>query len=78
MVDNLNDGMMIWGLLPVMLLNINYDAREIGMIAAVYPTVWGTGQLFTGRMADVYSKKGFTFLGNVIAGNCYFIISLFR
>tara|TARA_R100001369_G_scaffold28219_3_gene50704 strand:- start:32079 stop:33296 length:1218 start_codon:yes stop_codon:yes gene_type:complete len=67
LVNNLNDG-MIWGLLPVMLLNINYDAQEIGIIAAVYPTVWGIGQLFTGRMADVYSKKALLFWGMLLQG----------
>ncbi|WP_034888635.1 MFS transporter [Gillisia sp. Hel_I_29] len=67
LVNNLNDG-MIWGLLPVMLLNINYDAQEIGIIAAVYPTVWGIGQLFTGRMADIYSKKALLFWGMLLQG----------
>lgn len=67
LVNNLNDG-MIWGLLPVMLLDINYDAQEIGIIAAVYPTVWGIGQLFTGRMADVYSKKALLFWGMLLQG----------
>lgn len=56
LVNNLNDG-MIWGLLPIILLQADYDSQSIGIITAVYPTVWGIGQLFTGKMSDVYSRK---------------------
>jgi MFS family permease len=67
LVNNLNDG-MIWGLLPIVLLSINYDEKQIGIIAAIYPTVWGIGQLFTGKMADVYSKKQMLFWGMLLQG----------
>ena len=46
---------MIWGLLPILLLSINLNTEEIGLIAAAYPTFWGIGQLFTGKMSDFYS-----------------------
>jgi MFS family permease len=67
LVNNLNDG-MIWGLLPVVLISLSYDAKSIGIIAAIYPTVWGIGQLFTGRMSDVYSKKAMLFWGMLLQG----------
>jgi len=67
LVNNLNDG-MIWGLLPILLLSLNYDSKNIGIIAAVYPAVWGIGQLFTGRMADLYSKKKMLFWGMLLQG----------
>ncbi len=62
LVNNLNDG-MIWGLLPVLLANLFMDDAEIGLIAAIYPTVWGLGQLVTGRMGDLYSKKRLLVVG---------------
>ena len=62
LVNNLNDG-MIWGLLPMVLFALHFDHAHIGMITAVYPTVWGIAQLFTGRMADRYSKKSMLFWG---------------
>src|SRR5690606_508932 len=40
LVNNLNDG-MIWGLLPILLLSVNYNHEHIGIITAIYPTVWG-------------------------------------
>jgi MFS family permease len=67
LVNNLNDG-MIWGLLPIVLLSMNYDSQNIGIIAAIYPSVWGFGQLFTGRMSDIYSKKKMLFWGMLLQG----------
>ena len=67
LVNNLNDG-MIWGLLPIVLLSLHYNAEKIGMITAIYPTVWGVSQLFTGRMSDLYSKKAMLFWGMLIQG----------
>ncbi len=67
LVNNLNDG-MIWGILPILLFALNYDTKNIGIIAAIYPTVWGIGQLFTGEMADIYSKKAMLFWGMLLQG----------
>lgn len=76
LVNNLNDG-MIWGLLPILLVSLNYDSKSIGIIAAIYPAVWGIGQLFTGRMADLYSKKGMLFYGMFMQGLAILLIPYF-
>jgi len=73
LVNNLNDG-MIWGLLPIILLQANYDSQNIGIITAIYPTVWGLGQLFTGRMSDIYSKKAMLFWGMLLQGFAILIL----
>jgi MFS family permease len=67
LVNNLNDG-MIWGLLPIVLIALNFDNAHIGIITAIYPTVWGVGQLFTGKMSDHYSKKAMLFWGMLLQG----------
>ncbi len=67
LVNNLNDG-MIWGLLPLLLLSLNFDNENIGLITAIYPGVWGIGQLFTGKMSDHYSKKAMLFWGMLLQG----------
>lgn len=67
LINNLNDG-MIWGLLPIVLLSLNYDSQNIGIITAIYPTVWCFGQLVTGKMSDVYSKKKMLFWGMLLQG----------
>ncbi len=62
LVNNLNDG-MVWGILPILLATKDFSLKEIGVITAVYPAVWGLGQLFTGKMADLYEKKKLLFWG---------------
>jgi MFS family permease len=68
-VNNLNDG-MIWGLLPIYLSQkaFNFDQSQVGLIVGVYPVIWGVGQLFTGKMGDLYSKKKILFWGMLIQG----------
>jgi len=75
LVNNLNDG-MIWGLLPMVLLSLNYNNENIGMITAIYPTVWGIGQLFTGKMSDHYSKKAMLFWGMLLQGLAILLIPI--
>jgi MFS family permease len=65
MVNNLNDG-MTWGLLPLLLFSKNFTVSQIGLLTAVYPTVWGLSQLFTGKLSDIYSKKMLLFWGMMI------------
>jgi MFS family permease len=67
LINNMNDG-MIWGLLPIVLLSLNYTSENIGIITAAYPTIWGIGQLFTGKMSDHYSKKAMLFWGMLLQG----------
>ncbi|UKJ06686.1 MFS transporter [Solitalea lacus] len=73
LINNLNDG-MIWGLLPMVLLSLNYNNQNMGIITAIYPTVWGIGQLFTGKMADHYSKKAMLFWGMLVQGLAILLI----
>ena len=65
LVNNLNDG-MTWGLLPLLLLTKHFSQTNIGILAAVYPSIWGLSQLFTGRLSDIYSKKMLLFWGMLL------------
>jgi MFS family permease len=56
MVNNLNDG-MVWGLLPIFLAGRGLSVAQIGVMAAVYPGVWGVSQLFTGALSDRLGRK---------------------
>lgn len=67
LVNNLNDA-MVWGLFPILLANKNLDLEQIGQIVALYPIVWGLGQLFTGKMADHLNKKKMLFWGMLVQG----------
>jgi len=67
MVNNLNDG-MVWGLFPILLAGLNFELEQIAIIVSVYPTVWGLGQLFTGRLADILPKRSLLFWGMLLQG----------
>ncbi|MDP1795788.1 MAG: MFS transporter [Daejeonella sp.] len=62
LINNLNDG-MVWGIFPILLAIKGFSIGEIGTIAAIYPAVWGIGQLFTGKMADKFCKKDILYVG---------------
>lgn len=65
LINNLNDG-MVWGIFPLLLASKNFPIEEIGIITAIYPAVWGIGQLFTGKMADKFPKKEMLFIGMLL------------
>lgn len=62
LINNLNDG-MAWGIFPILLAIKGFSIGEIGIITAIYPAVWGIGQLFTGKMADKFCKKDILYVG---------------
>jgi MFS family permease len=56
LVNNLNDG-MAWGLFPLFYAAAGLSLERIGWLAAIYPAVWGMGQLFTGALSDRIGRK---------------------
>jgi MFS family permease len=56
LVNNLNDG-MAWGLFPIYFALSGMSLAQIGWLAAIYPGVWGIGQLFTGALSDRIGRK---------------------
>ncbi|NVB84077.1 MAG: MFS transporter [Kofleriaceae bacterium] len=56
LVNNLNDG-MAWGLFPLLYASAQLSLERIGWLAAIYPAVWGIGQLFTGALSDRIGRK---------------------
>jgi MFS family permease len=56
LVNNLNDG-MAWGLFPLFYAAMGLSLERIGWLAAIYPAVWGVGQLFTGALSDHLGRK---------------------
>lgn len=56
LVNNLNDG-LAWGLFPILFLSAGLSVERIGLLAAIYPMVWGVGQLVTGGLSDRWGRK---------------------
>ena len=70
LVNNLNDG-MAWGLLPIFFASAGLSVSEIGILAAIYPAVWGLGQLYTGAWSDRVGRKRL-----IVAGMCLQAIAI--
>jgi MFS family permease len=56
LVNNLNDG-LAWGILPLFFARRGLSVSRIGILAALYPAVWGLGQLGTGALSDRWGRK---------------------
>ena len=75
LVNNMNDA-VVWGLLPVLLLQKDFTIHQIGIIAGIYPAVWGVLQLFTGKMGDIYCKKQIITVGMLLQAAAIVIMAL--
>jgi MFS family permease len=62
LVNNLNDG-LAWGLFPLYFAAAGLSVARIGMLAAIYPLIWGLGQLVTGALSDRIGRKGLIVVG---------------
>ncbi len=56
LVNNLNDG-VAWGLFPLIFAAAGLSLSQIGILAAIYPGVWGASQLVTGGLSDRIGRK---------------------
>jgi len=67
LVNNLNDGMS-WGIFPLFFAIHAVNVEGIGLIKAVYPVMWGIGQLVTGYLSDRWGRKGLIVWGMWLQG----------
>ncbi|MFZ3496117.1 MFS transporter [Streptomyces sp. 5.8] len=56
MVNNLNDA-LAWGVFPLLFAAHGLSIARIGLLAALYPAVWGLGQILTGWWSDRIGRK---------------------
>jgi MFS family permease len=62
LVNNLNDG-LAWGLFPLYFAAAGLSVEQVAVLAAIYPGVWGVGQLGTGALSDRLGRKGLIVAG---------------
>ncbi len=65
LVNNLNDG-LAWGILPILYAASGLSVARIGILAALYPAVWGLGQLLTGALSDRAGRKPLITIGMLL------------
>ncbi len=73
LVNNLNDG-LAWGLLPLFFAAGGLGIAQIGLLAGIYPGVWGTAQLFTGALSDHLGRKGMIMSGMMLQGTALILV----
>ena len=67
LVNNLNDG-LAWGLFPLFFAAHGLSIAQIGLLAGIYPGVWGATQLLTGALSDRVGRKGMIAGGMLLQG----------
>jgi MFS family permease len=65
LANNLNDG-VAWGLLPLFFMDGGLGLHEVGILAAVYPGVWGLGQIASGALSDKIGRRPLIATGMVM------------
>ena len=76
-MNNLNDG-VAWGLLPIYYAASGLSIAEIGTLAAIYPAIWGLGQLGTGALSDRVGRKGLIVAGMLLQAAAIAMIAATR
>jgi MFS family permease len=77
LVNNLNDG-LAWGLVPLFLVANGAGAAEVGLIAAIYPAVWGVGQIATGHWSDRVGRKPLIAAGMLVQAAALAVLAASR
>ena len=75
MVNNLNDG-LAWGVFPILFARHGLTVGQIGILAALYPAVWGAGQLATGALSDRVGRKWLIAAGMAVQAAAIGLIAL--
>jgi MFS family permease len=75
MVNNLNDG-LAWGVFPVLFASHGLTVAQIGVLAALYPAVWGAGQLATGALSDQIGRKWLIATGMLVQAAAIGLVAL--
>ncbi|MBC7294893.1 MAG: MFS transporter [Dietzia sp.] len=75
LVNNLNFGLS-WGLFPLLFATAGLTVGQIGLLFALYPAVWGVGQLFTGALSDRVGRKHLISVGMATQAAALVVIAL--
>ncbi len=75
LVNNVNDA-LAWGLVPIFLAGHGGGPAEIGLVAGLYPAVWGVGQIWTGHWSDRVGRKRPIVGGMLLQGGALVVLTL--
>ncbi|HEX9379869.1 MAG TPA: MFS transporter [Gaiellaceae bacterium] len=73
-VNNLNDA-VAWGLVPLYMAAHGASHGEIGLVAGLYPAVWGVGQLGAGALSDHVGRRPLVVWGMIVQAAAFVILA---
>lgn len=74
LVNNLNDA-LAWGLVPLFLAASGASVGEVGLVAGIYPAVWGLGQIAAGHASDRLGRKPLIVSGMLIQAGALVLLA---
>ena len=74
LVNNLNDA-LAWGIFPLLYAAHGLSIARIGILAALYPAVWGAGQMLTGWWSDRIGRKHLITAGMLLQGTALALVA---
>jgi MFS family permease len=74
LINNLNDA-LVWGLVPLFLAAEGASVGEIGLVAGLYPAVWGIGQIGAGHWSDTLGRKPLIVAGMLIQASALALLA---
>jgi len=75
LVNNLNDA-LVWGLVPLFLTAHGASAARVGLVAGLYPGVWGVGQVFAGGWSDRVGRKPLIVSGMLLQSGALALLAI--
>jgi len=74
LVNNVNDG-LAWGLFPLLFAGAGLSLGRVGVLTALYPAVWGAGQMFTGALSDRWGRKHLITAGMLLQAGALAVVA---
>ena len=75
LVNNLNDA-LAWGIVPLFLAANGAGAAQVGLVAGIYPAVWGVSQIWTGHWSDSAGRKPLIVAGMLVQSAALAVMSV--
>lgn len=75
LVNNLNDA-LAWGVLPLLFAASGLSLTRVGLLLALYPAVWGLGQIATGALADRLPHAPLIVVGMLVQAGALAVIAV--
>jgi MFS family permease len=75
LVNNAGDA-LAWGIIPLFLAANGASPSEVGLVAGLYPGVWGVGQILAGQWSDSVGRKPLIIAGMLVQAGALALLAL--